>query len=172
MSQNKYRKFLKDWIVPILIAMFLAILINKFLVFKVKIPSESMAPTLNIGDRLFAHRVYNLEKLYRGDLIIFYYSPKDQLYIKRLIGLPGDKVVIKNGEITVNGEILTEDYVKYDMDFNGEFEVPSGQYFLLGDNRANSSDSRLWDYPYIDSNDIKGKAFLKVYPFSEIGLIE
>lgn len=169
---TKLEKFFKDWVFPVLIAIFLAILINRFLVFKVEIPSESMAPTLNIGDRLFARRVYNLEKLSRGDLIIFYYSPKDQLYIKRLIGLSGDEVVIKNGEVTVNGEVLTEDYVKYDRDFNGEFKVPSGQYFLLGDNRDNSSDSRFWDYPYIDSNDIKGKAFFKVYPFDEIGVIE
>lgn len=169
---TKLEKFLKDWMFPILIAMFLAILINKFLVFKVEIPSESMAPTLNIGDRLFARRVYNLENLSRGDLIIFYYEPEDKLYIKRLIGLPDDEVVIKNGEVIVNGKVLTEDYVKYDMDFNGEFKVPSRQYFLLGDNRSNSSDSRFWDYPYIDSNVIKGKAFLKVYPFDEIGLIE
>ena len=169
---TKWKKFLKDWIFPVLIAIFLAILINKFLVFKVKIPSESMAPTLNIGDRLVAYRVYNLKKLSRGDLIIFYYEPKDQLYIKRLIGLPGDEVVIKNGEVIVNGEILTEEYVKYDMDFNGEFKVPLGEYFLLGDNRDNSYDSRFWDYSYIDSDVIKGKAFLKLYPFNEIGLIE
>ena len=169
---TKCKKFLKDWVVPVLIAIFLAILINKFLVFKVIIPSESMATTLNIGDRLLAHRVYNLKKMSRGDLIIFYYEPNDKLYIKRLIGLPGDEIVIKNGKVTVNGEVLTEEYVKYDMDFNGEFKVPSGQYFLLGDNRDNSSDSRFWDYPYIDSNLIRGKAFLKLYPIDEIGLIE
>lgn len=86
--------------------------------------------------------------------------------------MPGDEVILKDGTVIVNGEILREDYVKYNISFNGNFKVPSGEYFFLGDNRANSFDSRFWDYPYIDSSKIKGKAFLKIYPFDEITLIE
>ena len=83
--------------------------INKsvFVVFKVKIPSESMVPTLNVGDRLFVTRVYNPENLNRGDVVVFYSEEKNECIIKRLIGKPGDKIVIKDGVVTVNGETLS-----------------------------------------------------------------
>lgn len=164
--------FLNEWVIPILIAIIITILVNRFIMFKVTIPSESMVPTLNIGDNLFASRVYNTKNLNRGDLVIFYFEPKDELYIKRLIGLPNDEINITNGVVTVNGEVLVEDYVKNQLEFDGDFKVPEGSYFFLGDNRANSGDSRFWDYPYIESKDIKGKAFVKVYPFKEIGFVK
>ena len=91
----KKTNFFTEWVVPILIALVLAFLINKFLIFKVKIPSESMVPTLNVGDRLFVTRIYNPEKLKRGDIVVFHSDEKNEDMIKRLIGLPGDKVVIK-----------------------------------------------------------------------------
>ena len=78
--------FFSDWVLPIVIAIILAVLINRFLIFKVKIPSESMVPTLNVGDRLFVTRVYNPEKLKRGDIVVFYSEEKDEDMIKRLIG--------------------------------------------------------------------------------------
>lgn len=171
-KQNFLIKLISDWIIPILIAVILAFLINKFVIFKIEIPSESMIPTLNIGDKLFASRIYNLENLNRGDLIIFNFEPKNKLYIKRLIGLPNDEIIIKNGVVSVNGEVLTENYVKNQEAFDGHFKVPSGKYFFLGDNRSNSTDSRYWEDPYIDYTDIKGKALIKVYPFSDFGLIE
>ena len=103
MSQGtKKSNFFSDWIVPIVIAVILAILINRFLIFKVKIPSESMVPTLNVGDRLFVTRVYNPENLKRGDIVVFYSEEKNEDMIKRLIGLPGDKIVIKDGTVIVN----------------------------------------------------------------------
>lgn len=164
--------FFNEWIVPIVIAVVLAFLINKFLVFKVKIPSESMVPTLNVGDRLFVTRVYNLEKLKRGDIVVFYSEEKDEDMIKRLIGLPGDEIVINNGIVTVNGETLQENYIGTADSYNGEFLVPEGKYFFLGDNRYWSLDSRYWDDPYIDGSEIKGKAQIKVYPWKDFGKIE
>lgn len=168
----KKSNFFNEWIVPIVIAVVLAFLINKFLIFKVKIPSESMVPTLNVGDRLFVTRVYNLEKLERGDIIVFYSEEKDEDMIKRLIGLPGDEIVIKDGIVTVNGETLEEDYIGTADSYNGEFKVPEGKYFFLGDNRYWSLDSRYWDDPYIDGSQIKGKAQIKVYPWKDFGKIE
>ena len=150
---------------------FIAILINKFLIFQIQIPSESMLPTLEIGDRLFANRIYKEESLSRGDLIIFYSDEKKELMIKRLIGLPNDNVVIDNGVLSVNGEILTEDYIQNQDYFSGSYTVPAGKYFFLGDNRGDSFDSRYWVNKYIDFNDIKGKAFIKVFPFDEFGFI-
>lgn len=168
----KKTNFFTEWVVPILIALVLAFLINKFLIFKVKIPSESMVPTLNVGDRLFVTRIYNPEKLKRGDIVVFHSDEKNEDMIKRLIGLPGDKVVIKDGIVTVNGETLKENYIGTADNYSGEFEVPEGKYFFLGDNRYWSLDSRYWENTYIDGSKIKGKAQIKVYPWSEFGKIK
>lgn len=172
-DRNKEKSnFFYDWVVPILIAVVLAILINKFIVFKVKIPSESMVPTLNVGDRLFVTRVYKPENLNRGDVVVFYSQEKEESMIKRLIGKPGDNIEIVNGIVTVNGETLYENYIGTPDRFNGTYTVPEGKYFFLGDNRFFSSDSRYWDNPYIDTKDIKGKAQVKVYPFDDLGMIK
>ena len=173
MSQGtKKSNFFSDWIVPIVIAVILAILINRFLIFKVKIPSESMVPTLNVGDRLFVTRVYNPENLKRGDIVVFYSEEKNEDMIKRLIGLPGDKIVIKDGTVIVNNETLKENYIGTADNYNGEFIVPEGKYFFLGDNRYWSLDSRYWEDTYIDGSEIKGKAQIKVYPWKDFGKIE
>lgn len=171
-NKDKKGSFLSEWIIPILSAIILAILINKFLVFKVLIPSESMVPTLNVNDRLFVTRVYNLEKLERGDILVFYSEEYQKSLIKRLIGLPGDKIKIEEGIVYVNGEKLEEDYLGKKDKLSGEYEVPEGKYFFLGDNRLESQDSRYWANPYIDGDDITGKAKLKVYPLDEIGWIK
>lgn len=180
-DNNKYRhkkprkksnNNLREWIFAIALAFVLALLINKFLFYKVYIPSSSMVPTLNIGDHLFATKVYNLESIQRGDVIIFYSEENKDMYIKRLIGLPGDKVEIKNGEVSVNGELLKEDYVKNNENYTKTFNVPEDKYFFLGDNRANSNDGRKWVNPYVDGDDIEGKAQIKVYPFNDFGSIK
>lgn len=171
-KKNEKTGFFYDWIVPILIAVALATLINKFVLFKVKIPSESMVPTLNVGDRLFATRVHNPENLERGDVVVFHSDEKNEDMIKRLIGKPGDNIVIKDGIVTVNGVTLYENYIGTPDKFNGTYDVPEGKYFFLGDNRFFSSDSRYWDDPFIDGSDIMGKAQLKVYPFDDFGMIK
>ncbi|MDU5111307.1 MAG: signal peptidase I [Clostridium sp.] len=166
------KSFISEWGIPIISAIIIAFLINKFLLFKVIIPSESMVPTLNVDDRLFVTRVYDLDNLKRGDIVVFYSEELQADLIKRLIGLPGDKIKIENGIVSVNGEVLKEDYIGTADNFNGEYEVPEGKYFFLGDNRLWSKDSRYWINPYIDGEDISGKAQIKVYPFSEIGRIK
>ena len=171
-KKDKKGSFLSEWVVPIISAIILAILINKFLVFKVLIPSESMVPTLNVDDRLFVTRVYNLEKLKRGEIIVFYSEEYQKSLIKRLIGLPGDKIKIEDGIVYVNGEKLEENYLGEKDQLSGEYEVPEGKYFFLGDNRKHSQDSRYWINPYIDEEDITGKARLKVYPLDQIGWVK
>lgn len=171
-EKNPIKNFIYEWAVPVVSAVIIAVLINKFLLFKVLIPSESMVPTLNVNDRLFVTRVYNLEKLKRGDILVFYSEELQEDLIKRLIGLPGDKIQIINGVVSVNGEVLEEDYIGAADNFSGEYEVPEGKYFFLGDNRLYSKDSRYWINPYIDGEDIAGKAQIKVYPFDEIGKIK
>lgn len=175
-SRNKkgdWKKSLfSDWVIPIGIAIVLAVLINKFVLYKVYIPSESMVPTLNIGDRLFVTRVYNPENLERGDIVVFDSQELKEKLIKRLIGLPGDNIKIENGKVFVNGTELKEDYIGTQDNFSGEFNVPEGKYFFLGDNRYHSSDSRRWNNPYIDAKDIEAKAQVRVYPFSDFGWIK
>ena len=168
---EKKGNFFFDWIVPIAIAVVIALLIKQFLVFKVYIPSGSMIPTLNEGDQLFVTRVYNKDNLKRGDIVVFDSDELNDVLIKRLIGLPGDKIKITNGTVYVNGEKLDEGYVKNNDNYSGEFEVPEGKFFFLGDNRAISYDSRKWNNPYIDKSDVKAKAQIRVYPFSDFGFV-
>ncbi len=171
-EKEERSNFVNDWVIPIIIAFILAALIQRFVVFKAKIPSPSMVPTLNVGDNLFVTRVYNPEKLKRGDVVVFYSQERNEDMIKRLIGLPGDEVVISKGIVTVNGITLEEDYIGEQDEFIGTYNVPEDKYFFLGDNRLWSLDSRYWENPYIDESDITGKAQLKVYPFSDFGWID
>ncbi|MBU3191821.1 signal peptidase I [Clostridium bowmanii] len=160
----------KEWLMPIISAIILATLINRFLFYNVKVPSESMYPTIKIGDKIAVARVYKKSKLKRGDIIVFYsYELKEKL-IKRLIGLPGDVVDVKDtGEVFVNGKKFKEPYVVNKEELGIQFKVPENKYLFFGDNRANSKDARRWENPYIDSKDIKGKAQFIVYPFKRFG---
>jgi signal peptidase I len=129
-----------------------------------------MYPTIKIGDRITVTRVYDKSKLKRGDIVVFYsYELKDRL-IKRLIGLPGDEIDIKdNGQVFINGNKIEEPYVVYKEELGKQFKVPQDKYFFLGDNRADSRDARRWNNPYIDSKDIQGKAQFVIYPFKRFG---
>lgn len=171
-DNNKFMKIFTEWILPILLALIIAGLINKFLVFKVLIPSESMLPTLKVGDQLFVTKIYNTEKIERGDIVVFYSNELGDLLIKRVIGLPGDEINIDDtGSVLVNGSKIEETYVKHPDGHSGDFNVPNDKFLFLGDNRANSKDSRLWKDPYIDKSEIKGKAQVRVYPFDRVGMV-
>lgn len=170
-NSNEFMTFFKDWIIPILIAVLVANLVTKYVLFKVLIPSESMYPTLEKGDQLFATMIYNHDKIKRGDMIVFKFDQdgKDETLIKRVIGLPGDEVVVKpNGEVYVNNEELDEPYKVQGNTQPGYFQVPDGKYLFLGDNRNNSYDSRFWKDPYIDKSNIIAKARVRVYPFNRM----
>lgn len=175
MGSHKKNKdnFFKEWIIPVIAAFVLAILMNKFLIFNVYIPSSSMVPTINIGDRLMIRKLYNKDNLKRGDILVFYSDELQETLIKRLIGLPGDHIVIKEGIVNINGEDIEEDYIE-NNDYNEDeliYDVPEGKYFFLGDNRPVSKDSRRWINPYIDEDDIKGKLILRFYPIKDFGSV-
>lgn len=167
------KKLMKEWIIPLGVAVALALLINRFVFFNIKVPTGSMIPTIAENDRILVTRVYKPENLKRGDVVVFYLKEKDEKLIKRLIGLPGDKVEVKdNGSVFVNGTKLEEPYVKNQGGPSGTYQVPDNSYFFLGDNRSNSLDSRLWSNPFIDSSDILGKGQYTIFPFSRFGKLK
>lgn len=125
-----------------------------------------MVPTINKEDKLIVLR--NHKNLKSGQIVVFYSQEFSEVYIKRLIGLPGDHIEIQGGVVFRNGEKLEENYVKNNVAYDGIFDVPEGKYFFLGDNRANSKDSRVWKNPYVGEEDIQGIAYLRYWPFSDI----
>ena len=134
-----YKKLLSDWVIPIALAIVFYTLITKLLFYQIKVPSESMYPTIKIGDRIIVTRVYDKTKLKRRDLIVFKSDELKQTLIKRLIGLPGDEIDIKdNGQVFINGNKIEEPYVVYKEELGKQFKVPKDKYLFLGDNRTNS----------------------------------
>lgn len=166
------KDIIKEWIINIVTVIVLGLLLWYFVIYSVWITSGSMIPTLEVKDRLIATRVHNPKNLKEGDIVIFQSDELEETLIKRLVGLPGDKIEIKNGIVFRNGEKLEEDYVKNNEVYNGTFEVPEGKYFFLGDNRSHSNDSRYWENPYIDEDKIEGKAQIKYYPLNEFELLK
>jgi signal peptidase I len=170
---NSIKKFFFDWIVPVAVAIVIALLINKFLLFKIYIPSESMVPTLQVGDQLFVTKIYNKDKIKRGDILVFYSEELSELLIKRVVGLPGESVEIKSdGVVYINGEKLDETYVANKSSKTGKFQVPENKLLFLGDNRANSKDSRYWQEPYISLDKVRGKARVIVFPFRRMSFVK
>jgi len=166
----RLKNIFNDFILPVLIGIVITLLINKFLFFQIRVPSESMYPTIKVGDRILVTRVYNKENLKRGDIVVFKSDELGMVLIKRLIGLPGDKIEINgSGEVFINGEKLEQPYVVNNDNEEGTFEVPENHYFFLGDNRPGSFDSRRWKDPYIDGKKIMGKAQFIIYPFRRFG---
>lgn len=166
----KYKNFFKEWIVPVLSAIIVAVVINKFIFFQVSVPTKSMYPTIIPGDRIIVTRIYNKEKLQKGDIVVFYSKELNETLIKRLIGTPGDTIKVdENRDVYVNGQKVDQPYVVYNGGKAGEYKVPEGHYFFLGDNRANSLDARYWENTFISQEDIKGKARFVLFPFNRFG---
>lgn len=167
---RSYKEF-KSWVIPIVTSIVAVLFIRKFVFMISYIPSTSMVHTLEVGDRLFCVNVMLLDDIKRQDIIVFKHSVKnkEQLLVKRVIGLPGDKVRIDKGVVYVNGEKLQEDYLGSHSDYTGSFAVPDDKYLVLGDNRAVSSDGSRWANPFIEVKDVKYKALFRVYPFNRFG---
>lgn len=165
-----------EWVKPLIFAVVIAYLIHSFLFFIAFVPSASMSPTIQENDRLVVLRVHSFSELKRGDILLFEFEKNGTktIFVKRLIGLPGDVVEIKNGAVFMNGTKLKEDYVVANSGedyFKGGIKVPEGCYLFLGDNRANSYDSRFWEDPFIKREKIIGKAVFIIYPFGRMQIL-
>jgi signal peptidase I len=170
---NTVKKIFKDWIIPIIAAIIIAFMINKFVFFNVTVPTGSMLPTINLKDKILVTRVHNKSNLKNGDIVVFHSDELDEDLIKRLIGKPNDEVDIReDGSVYVNNVKVDESYVVYPGGKTGKFKVKEDSYFFMGDNRANSSDARYWQQPYISEKDIMGKARIIISPFSRFGKLK
>lgn len=163
------KKEIFSWLRMIVIAFALALLINNFIIINATVPSSSMENTIMTGSRMMGFRLsYMFNDPKRGDIIIFKYPDNEsENYVKRVIGEPGDTVEIIDGKVYINGstEPLVEDYIKETpLGSYGPYDVPEGYYFVMGDNRNNSQDSRFWVNTYVYKEKILGKAILTYWP--------
>ena len=160
---------MKQWIRDIGLALLFVLAITTFIKPTI-VHGISMNPTLQDGDYLLVSKqTYTFEEPERGEIIIFPVGEDNKLYIKRVIGLPGDVVTINNGEVYVNGELNDQNYTLdgYTSGNIDELVVPDGEVFVLGDNRLNSIDSREIGTQAID--DVKGVAFVRLWPPTAFG---
>ncbi len=162
--------FFIDTVETILLALVLFLAINA-LSARVRVENVSMKPTLEEGEFLLVNRVaYTFGQPSIGDIIVFHApGASDMDYIKRVIGLPGDQVRITDGIVYVNNQPLYEPYIAESPRYTGTWDVPQNEYFVLGDNRNNSSDSHMWGF--VPHEDIVGRALLIYWPLSEITLL-
>ena len=169
-------KELFQWVLVIIGAVILALLIDTFVIVNAQIPSGSMENTIMTGDRVFGNRLaYKFSDPKRFDIIIFKYpDDESQLFIKRIIGLPGETVEIHDGNIYINGsDTPLEDVdIKEPMEGSfGPYTVPEGCYFVMGDNRNNSRDSRYWENTFVSEDEILGKAVFRYWPLNKMKLL-
>lgn len=168
----------REWAEALIFAVVIALGVRTFLIAPFKIPSGSMIPTIMVGDHIFATMFsYGIpvpftdiklmpEKIERGDIVIFPYPRNPDIdYIKRVVATGGEKVVIKNDQVFIDGEPLEEPYAFHDPRFGGSRKsnfgpvtVPEGKLFVMGDNRYNSQDGRVWGF--VDEKTVKGRGWI------------
>lgn len=178
LEDKKVRNIL-TWIFEIAVVFVFSILVGIFLFQSVTMQESAMEPTLSVGDRFFVNRVvYKFSSPQRGDLIVFKTSGSDDaaLHISRVIGLPGERIQISNGKILIDGEVYEEDLELVDIRNAGiassTVSLESGEYFVLGDNRNNSEDSRYGDIGNVKKKYIVGKLWFTISPREKIGFLK
>lgn len=165
-----------SWARDLVISVVLAVLVILFVYQPVKVEGTSMMPSLVDQERIFINKFvyrFGIGDIHRGDLVVFWF-PQDptKSYIKRIIGLPGDTVEVDNGTVLVNGQPLTEDYVlaEYrDRNSMSPYKVAEDEYFVLGDHRSSSNDSRAWGG--VPKTHIYGKAVFVYWPLDKVGVL-
>ena len=177
--QSKFWQQTRENLQIIAIALALALFIRAFVAEPRYIPSDSMLPTLEVGDRLVVEKVsYYFRPPASGEIVVF--DPpqqlqiqgyaKDQAFIKRVIGTPGQTVQVQDGKVYINGRSLKEDYIAEPPTYQMEpVQVPEDQLFVMGDNRNNSNDSHVWGF--LPKQNVIGHACYRFWPFSRIGRV-
>ena len=188
-SQRPVKPLWREYGEALFVALILALVIRTFVVQAFKIPSESMVKTLLVGDHLLASKfsygikipfthtyIYKGEDPVKGDIIIFEYPNDPSVdYIKRLVGTPGDTIEVRNKQLFRNGEAVKESFIRFTepdriqpvRDNFGPVTVPADKYFVMGDNRDNSMDSRFWGF--VDRSAIRAKAWRIYWSWGGLG---
>ncbi|MNI50828.1 Signal peptidase I S [compost metagenome] len=173
---SKIKSILKEWLPSIAIALVVSFLFNSYVAQAMKVPTGSMLPTIQLNDRIIVGKMKALIDYNFGDIIVFWppIANNSDRYVKRLIGLPGDTIEIKQGALYRNGDRVDEPYLKEEIRYTfNKVTVPDGHYLFLGDNRNASEDSHLWEQgPFVAEKDIIGKAILRYYPLNHMGTID
>lgn len=174
-SKRSTKRLLFDTLEILIIAFLLSWGLRSFVVEAMYIPSGSMLPTIQLQDRVVVDKLfYKFTEIHREDIIVFHppkkVDPSGELWIKRVIGLPGDKVEIKDGKVYINDHALTEPYEMAKPNYNyGPLVVPQNSYFVLGDNRNDSLDSHIWGV--LPAKNIVGRALFRYWPLERFGLL-
>lgn len=163
-------RFFLETLQTILLALVLYFMIDA-VVARVRVENISMQPTLQAGEFILVNKLaYRLGDAQRGDIIVFHY-PKDpsEDFIKRVIGIPGDSVVIQDGVVKVNNQSLTEDYIAAPPGYAGQWQVPENSLFVLGDNRNQSLDSHSWGF--VPDDYVVGRALIIYWPINKMRVL-
>ena len=173
-ERNTFAAF-RTWFRDVLFALVTAVFIVVFVIQPVKVEGTSMQPRLVDQERIFVNRfIYRFADIHRGDVVVFWY-PRDpaKSFIKRVVGIPGDTIEIRRGVVSVNGNEIQEPYLKSEYRDHESYRrtiVPPDHYFVLGDHRNSSNDSRNWGF--VPRDLIYGKAIFSYWPVSRIGPVE
>lgn len=179
-SQTKsVKSSIVEWIKVFGLAIILAFVITLFIK-PTLVRGDSMLPTLHENDYLIINKIgYKVGEPKNGDVIVFKSDLEqndgtNKDLVKRIIGIEGDRVTIKDGQVYVNDKLLNETYLSQGMDTKGDIDlvIPQGKLFVLGDNREVSLDSRYEQVGLVDISDVEGKVLIRLYPFNDISLIK
>ena len=172
-NKKTFKEELVDWGKTLLFYCLIPLLVFQTFCFMASVPTGSMETTIPTGAQVVTFRTFNKDNIKRGDIVVFDSEELSVVFIKRCIGLPGDKIEFDgSGKVFINGQRYEEDYVSSYSDFEGSFEVPEDCYFFVGDNRAGSIDARYWENPYIHKDFVKGKGVFVLFPFSSFGILK
>jgi signal peptidase I len=182
-KRSSPRRTILEYVILAVVAIAVALFIQAFLVKPYRIPSPSMEDTLLVGDRVLVDRIsWRFSEPARGDIVVFHSPVPGPVLIKRIMGMPGDTLSIRDGAVYVNGQRLAEPYVRrvdgrpeptepfgtgLSWSLQQSYKVPAGSYFLMGDNRTDSKDSR--DFGPVARDQLVGRAFARYWPPGRIG---
>lgn len=170
-SKPKWRSFFMEIFQTLILALIFYFIIDSFFP-RVRVENISMKPTLQPGELLLINKLaYKLGNPHHGDVIVFHYpgNPAED-YIKRLIGLPGDEIKVDGGLVYINGESQDEPYISAPPAYRGDWVVPLDSFFVLGDNRNQSSDSHSWGF--VPKENVVGKALIIYWPIDQIKILD
>lgn len=176
-KSNRIIRTIGEWVLILVLAMGAAFVIRSYIFQTFYIPSVSMVPTLEVGDRIIVSKIStSLGSIHRGDIIVFARPPRESCggsdvtdLVKRVIGLPGETISSRGNQILINGKVIEQRWnVTAPLGREvGTVKIPQGQYFMMGDNRSASCDSRYWGT--LPKKYVVGKVVMRIWPLSRIG---